>query len=55
MYLVIAILAMIGTALLSSRLGARFLSYTALCLGTITSLSLCVLTVIGIGQEFIPF
>lgn len=52
MYLVVAILAMMVTALLSSRLGTRFLSYTALGLGTVTSLSLCVLTIIGIGQEF---
>lgn len=55
MYLVIAILAMMFTALLSNRLGAKLISYSALCLGTITSLSLCALTVIGIGQEFSPF
>ncbi|HHW06950.1 MAG TPA: hypothetical protein GXX34_05375 [Clostridia bacterium] len=55
MFLIISALAMLVTALLSHRFGARFLSYTALCLGTVTSFSLCVLTALGIGQAFTPF
>ncbi|NLL17687.1 MAG: hypothetical protein GX262_01520 [Clostridia bacterium] len=52
MYLVVSALAMTFTALLSDRLGARLLSYTALSMGTVTSVALCVLTVMGIVQEF---
>jgi hypothetical protein len=52
MYLVISGLAMIFTALLSERLGARLLSYAALSAGTVTSLALCILTIMGIMQEF---
>ncbi|HHY60631.1 MAG TPA: hypothetical protein GX504_08440 [Clostridia bacterium] len=50
MFLVISVLAMMVTALLAQRFGLKFLSYTALGLGTITSFSLCALTVLGIAQ-----
>lgn len=51
MYLAISALAMGTTALLSNRLGNRFLSYMALFMGIIASVSLCVLIAIGIGRE----
>lgn len=52
MYLAISGLAMIFTALLSERLGGKLLSYAALSMGTVTTIALCVLTVMGIIQEF---
>ncbi|NLC76318.1 MAG: hypothetical protein GX750_01675 [Clostridia bacterium] len=52
MYLTVLALAMTFTALLSNRLNARLLSYTALGMGTVTAFSLCALTVMGIIQEF---
>lgn len=50
MFLIISLLAMPVTALLAQRFGVKFLSYTALGLGTITSFSLCALTALGISQ-----
>lgn len=52
MYLAMSALAMTFTALLSDRLGTRLLSYAALSMGTITSVTLCILTIMGIIQEF---